>query len=256
MKYLSDSWEALISNSYGYNAKMQAEMPAWDIVRTLYINNYVLSNDTEQHIPKKIHQIWLGGKLPEKYIRFSDSWQDKNPTYEYKLWTDKDVDSIIMSKRNIFNQCHNKGMKSDILRYEILRQQGGIYVDTDFECLKPLDDLLYLDFFTGISYDAEMVLYMGLIATVPNHPIIVNCVNDVNRGYVGNNAMEIMDITGPYFFTRSFLKGVTKDTKGVVAFPMSYFYPMPNNVRHESDPYKYILPNSYAIHHWAVSWLG
>lgn len=45
----------------------------------------------------------------------------------------------------------NYGEKSDILRYEILCQFGGIYVDCDFECLKSFDGLLMCRFFTGFS---------------------------------------------------------------------------------------------------------
>jgi mannosyltransferase OCH1-like enzyme len=32
--------------------------------------------------------------------------------------------------------------KTDILRFEILYQFGGLHKDTDFECLKPIDDLI------------------------------------------------------------------------------------------------------------------
>ena len=31
------------------------------------------------------------------------------------------------------------GEKSDIFRYEILYRFGGVYVDTDFECIKPFE---------------------------------------------------------------------------------------------------------------------
>ena len=41
-----------------------------------------------------------------------------------------------MEKRDVFERAINPGMKSDIFRYEILKQIGGLYVDTDFECLK------------------------------------------------------------------------------------------------------------------------
>lgn len=254
MKYTEEGYDSLIRRSYGFSEKEQGSV-AWNKVKLLYQKNYVFCNDTQENIPRKIHQIWLGGRVPDKYKWFMDSWQRLNPTYEYRLWTDKDVNSIELTKRDIFNSAKNNGMKSDLLRYEILRQQGGIYVDTDFECLKPLDDLLYLKFFTGISYDAEMVLYIGIIGSVPNHPIMDLCVKLVNQHYNGNDAMTIMDLTGPYYFTRCFLRGTIDDTDRVVAFPVSFFYPLPNNLRGIADPYQFIRPCSYAIHHWGVSWL-
>lgn len=252
----TESYGELISRSYGYNREEQITSPAWATVRMLYENNYVNTQGGEDKIPKIIHQIWLGSAVPREYRIFMNSWQRLHPAWEYKLWTDASADALMCGNR-FYQQCHNNGMKSDILRYEILRQQGGVYVDTDFECLKPLDDLLYLDFFTGISYDAKMVLYIGIIGSAQNHPIIVHCCNDMHSSsaYAGNDAMAIMDLTGPYYFTRCFLKGVNGDTKGVVAFPMDFFYSLPNNMRGLNNPYQFVKPFSYAIHHWEVSWI-
>lgn len=253
MKYTEEEYDSMIQRSYGYIANEQGSV-AWNKVKFLYQKNYVFCNDTAEHIPRKIHQIWLGGRVPEKYREFMDSWQRFNPSYEYKLWTDKEAKDINMSKRNIFESCKNNGMKSDLLRYEILRQEGGIYVDTDFECLKPFDDLLYLKFFTGISYDAKMVLYIGIIGSTLGHGITTLCADLVNTSYGGNDAMTIMDLTGPYYFTRCFLRATIDDTDGVVAFPMDFFYPLPNNLRGINNPYQFVRPCSYAIHHWEVSW--
>ena len=34
------------------------------------------------------------------------------------------------------------GIRPDVLRYEILRQHGGLYADYDFELLRPLDEIM------------------------------------------------------------------------------------------------------------------
>jgi inositol phosphorylceramide mannosyltransferase catalytic subunit len=252
---MKEAFGILVSKSYAYNAEEQQSSPSWTVVRALYEHNYVFKEEKNVGIPKKIHQIWLGGDIPAKYDKFTESWRKFNPTWEYRLWTDNDVDNILMTNRRMFDIAQNKGMKSDILRYEILRQQGGMYVDVDFECLKPFDDLVYLDFFTGIAYDGRLVLYMGLIATAAHHPIIEACVSDMDTDYTGNNSVEIMDATGPYYFTKRFLSVTDKTTKGVVAFPMEFFYPWPNNLMGYPTPYDFVTPNSYAIHHWDVSWI-
>jgi len=249
-----EPFDILITRSYAHSQEEQDNSPDWAKLRALYKKNYI-QGASHQRIPKKIHQIWLGSELPEKYKRLTDTWRQFHPEWEYRLWTDKDVDSITLEKRNIFNACNNNGMKSDILRYEILRQQGGIYIDTDFECLKPFDDLIYLDFFTGIAYDSNVILYNGLIATVPHHPVIEMCASSLNTSYRGNDAMGIIEATGPYYFTRCFLSSVTKDTDGVVAFPMGFFYPLPNNITWDVDIKDYLCTYSYAIHHWGVSWM-
>jgi inositol phosphorylceramide mannosyltransferase catalytic subunit len=234
---------------------VEQSSPTWDVVSDLFAINYTESSETESRIPKIIHQIWLGGEVPVKYKKYMDSWRYYHPDWDYKLWTDKDVNDIFITKRSIFEACKNQGMRSDILRYEILRQYGGLYTDTDFECLKPFDDLMYLKFFTGIAYGDVFVLYVGLIACVPNHPIINACVNNLDTPYRGHGGNEVMAATGPYYMTRCFNETVDYDSSGVVVFPVEFFYPMPNTMRGRCNPKHYIKESSYAIHHFDVSWL-
>jgi hypothetical protein len=73
--------------------------------------------------------------------------------------------------------------------------------------------------------------------------------------YNESRASVIMNETGAYHFTRCFLSLVNNKSKGIVAFPMDFFYPLPNNKRDTLVPYLYTKPFSYAIHHWAVSWV-
>ena len=253
MKYTEETYEQLIRHSYGYSFNEQSQ-GGCPVVRALYEKNY-LNSDGERKIPKKIHQIWLGSPFPDKYRKFSESWRKFHPNWEYKLWTDSDVEGFGMKNIALFRTAQNKGHKSDIFRYEILNRFGGLYIDTDFECLRSFDDLCYLDFFTGIAYDAKMGLYNGLIATIPHHPIIENCANSFTDTYNGHIWQVIMDLTGPYYFTRCFLKNVNRESSGVVAFPTDFFYPLPNNERYLTNPYSKIKPCSYAIHHWDVTWL-
>jgi mannosyltransferase OCH1-like enzyme len=227
----------------------------WDILRSLYYANFTSHTGNEQRIPKKIHQCWLGGTISDKYKRLTESWQRFHPTWEYRLWTDDDVDELGMTRIKEFMSSQNLGTRSDIMSYEILKQHGGIYADTDFECLKPFDDLLFLKYFLGIAYDTRLELYHGLMACVPEHPIVSCCVNNQDRVYDGEDANLIMDATGPYHLTRCFLKTVRECPDGVVAFPMAYFYPWANYDRFNKDPYKDVQPFSYAVHHWHVSWL-
>jgi inositol phosphorylceramide mannosyltransferase catalytic subunit len=229
----------------------------WSDIELLYYRNYILPNIDafpEAIIPKKIHQIWLGGELPEKYKSFVESWKIWNPEYEYKLWTDKDADTFEFERPDIYYGSQNMGTRSDYFSYEILRKHGGIYVDVDFECLQSFEDLMFLKFFTSVAYDPKLEIYHGLMASVPNHPILDSCIKDIIP-YTGENGEKIMDSTGPYHLTRCLLKNVDSETEGVVAFPVQFFYPWPNYERFGKSPYRYIQPLSYAIHHWTVSWL-
>ena len=102
--------------------------------------------------------------------------------------------------------------------------------------------------------DTDVQLYIGLIGSVPGHPIIQNTIDSLGPIYHGNKGSEIMNITGVNVFTEAFFEYVDLNTKGVIAFPTPYFYPYPNNVRGTGNPYAYVTKDTYAIHHWAVSW--
>ena len=251
-----DTYLNLLRQSKLFNQDLFDGSDDWWLVKDLFDKNFVEERGRIGNlIPKKIHQIWLGGELPEKYKQFTESWKRFHPSWEYRLWTDKDADEFGMTRADAYYSSKNLGTRSDIFSYEILRRHGGLYCDTDFECLKPFDDLLWLNFFTSVAYDARLEMYHGLMASVPEHPIVNSCVADQIQ-YDGENGELIMNATGPYHLTRCFLKNVTENTQGVVAFPMQFFYPWPNYERFGKEPYKYIQSFSYAIHYWCVSWLN
>ena len=95
-------------------------------------------------IPKIIHQIHLGSKcLSELEKKWQSSWVQHHPDWKYCMWTDKCIETRLkITHPEILNTCDSFSEKSDILRFEILYQYGGLYIDTDFECLKPIDNLL------------------------------------------------------------------------------------------------------------------
>ena len=94
-------------------------------------------------IPKKIHQIWLGKEgVPKKSIKWMNSWKEFNPDWEYKLWNEENIKDLKVSDYDVYSKKINPGYRSDILRYIILNKFGGLYADTDFECLFVIECLL------------------------------------------------------------------------------------------------------------------
>jgi mannosyltransferase OCH1-like enzyme len=95
-------------------------------------------------ILKKIHQIWIGPKqLP---IIWCDSWRkryrEQYPGWEYKLWTDKEVATLKLRTQEYYDQEKMYQCKADLLRLEVLWNEGGIYIDADMVWLhKDLQDV-------------------------------------------------------------------------------------------------------------------
>lgn len=231
----------------------------WKKLQRLYSDH--LGGRKKHHknsrIPKIIHQIWLGSPFPEKYRAFQQSWISQHPDWEYHLWTDKEVEFLYLQNRSFYEAATNYGQKSDILRYEILCQFGGIYVDTDFECLKPLDILVEnCDFFSGLSDHIHSPdILNGLIGSVPNHPVLIACIQNLHGQIPSHSFDAIQAETGPVFFKRVFFNTIKKKTgeKNVI-LPATYFYPIPWHKRDAPDLNTMIRDNTFAIHHWEASW--
>lgn len=246
------------------NKKLRKD-PKWQRYQALYEKHILNGKPQEEvRIPKIIHQIWLGGPLPEKYKTIQKSWKQHHPDWEYRLWTDEDAKTFKMQNRALFESAVNWGEKADIFRYEILYQIGGLYVDTDFECLRPMDLLHHLtDFYIGMDTVERKFqsprLLNGLIASIPNHPILKECLSSMSGSGARDNFDLIQARTGPGLITRVFMNHAKDETHKNVALPSSYFYPLPACERCNSmgGPIKeeWAEEESYAIHYWDGSWI-
>jgi inositol phosphorylceramide mannosyltransferase catalytic subunit len=250
-----------------FNVDFANKNKDWQQVKILYEKNYLAKIDKEENnyqIPKKIHQIWLGGDIPEEYDGWRKSWKVTHPDWEYKLWTDEDAKKFKMVNRDAFDLVDNLGSKSDIFRLEILYKYGGIYVDTDFECLKPFDQICKMtSFFAGIAYSRSPEMCNALIGSSKTNPIIEAYMMRIKKAFGDGkkylNSNEVMERTGPYSFAKTYHEYVRKNDIDSIPFPVTFFYCFPNNERFKRSDKKvvrsYINPESFAVHYWSTSWV-
>ena len=216
--------------------------------------------ESNQKIPKVIHQVWIGGKIPEKYKRWTESWLVHNPDYDYILWDDRKVQDLSIVSTKVYMSQVNLGAKSDILRYYILEKFGGIYADTDFECLRPIPTrLLCSSGFAGLGYDNKPVVLNGLIGSEPGSRILQYILDRLlhNFDYCVNSTNSILKTTGPYMFTDVLLNNfLDYDSSGFVILPSTYFYPHPKYAFFTTlEASSLATPHTFAIHHWECSWM-
>jgi len=228
--------------------------------KTLYNKNSFLQIKPadKARIPKIIHQIWIGKKVPEKFVAFQKGWQQQHPDWHYILWTQNDISSFGFFNSALIRASHNPGEISDIMRYEILYRFGGVYLDFDFECLQPLDELNKLyDFYVGIQpLDSGLVqLGIGLIGSTPGHPILKHAIDNMATNWQRlENKRDPPQKTGPIYFTRSFFACAGKGKEIDIALPAHYFYPLGCR-EYTLEPTKWKREGAFGIHHWAGSWL-
>lgn len=214
----------------------------------------------ELGIPKIIHQIWVGSPIPGVFKELTETWKEKNPEWQHRLWDESAIlDLSDFSGKKAFARAKSNGVKSDIARYEILRQFGGVYADTDFECIKPLDSLCSkCTFFAGTIFGVAPGFANGLIGCVPSHPLIQRLCEETINPIKTTEIMDIINATGPGLLTRLYFEFEDKLESTDIMLPSQYFYPLPNFVHSvnmtRAEKMAYVSNESFAIHYWAVSW--
>ena len=128
-----------------------------------------------EHIPKKIHQIWIGPKQPP--IVWIDTWRKQyraqHPGWEYKLWTDAEVAELPMRMKDLYDKEAMYQCKADLLRLEVLWREGGIYIDADMVWLsKSLQDVVSLSIHIDIYIDVCVCMYVCVCVCVCIYPSI------------------------------------------------------------------------------------
>lgn len=201
-------------------------------------------------IPRLFHWIWLGSSpIPPQQRLWIDGWLRHHPGWDYHLWTDANLPPL--RNASSYAACTTAAQKADILRYEVVNQRGGVYLDTDVECIRNIETLVATcDAFVGQERPDERGPHYGnaIIGARPGHPAIDTVIDALPRSFAENSNRTISEQTGPDFLTR-----VLVGRSDMKFFPYRYFYPLD---WYEIGTRPRAVEDVYAIHHYTLSWLG
>ena len=221
-------------------------------------------------IPKVFHQIWVGDRsLPATATEFADTWRRHHPGWDLRLWTDENLPDGLVN-RDIYEQTTIPAQRADILRHEVLYQFGGVYLDTDFECLRNIEPLL-----SGATYfyadELPGMPSIGILGCTPRHEFARWCLDRVPERWPWKEG-EILNETGPGFFRRAIVEYLGERQAIPLFDPLSRRAAgnmlVPNGkprlqAFHPWVFYPYYLgedwvpeahTDAYAVHHWHKSW--
>ncbi|MBU2019156.1 MAG: glycosyl transferase [Bacteroidetes bacterium] len=208
-----------------------------------------------QRIPKTIHYCWFGGKpLPKMALQCIESWKKHLPNYEIIEWSEKNYDL----KSNQFVQEAYKQKKyafvTDYVRLDVLNRFGGVYMDTDVEVLKSLDEFLQLQAFSG--FETENLVPTGIMASEKNGEWVKEMISYYDqRPFILNGGKldtktNVLIISEQMAANGFELKNSLQEYKNCATFfPKDVFCPKNPNGKLE------LTPNSVCIHHFNGSWL-
>jgi mannosyltransferase OCH1-like enzyme len=210
-------------------------------------------------IPKLIHQTWKTDSIPKKWHPFVNKVKILNPGWSYKLWTDQENDEFVKREFPEFYQLFagfpRKIMRADTIRYLIMYKYGGVYMDLDYEVLKPFNfenKNIVLPLEECVK-DENSIKWIGncFLASVPEHKFWQDVINDLQKDPpVVTDHSQVLKATGPMLLTRIYNDNIYDD----IYTPERLFY-IPNLENKKKDIE--ILRNSgvtLGIHHGWGTW--
>ncbi|WP_220459802.1 glycosyltransferase family 32 protein [Rugamonas fusca] len=200
-------------------------------------------------IPKIIHLCWFGGgPMSPLHRKCVDSWRKYCPDYEIRTWNERNTDLDNEYCRAAI-QRRKWAFVSDWARFDILYRHGGVYLDTDIELIRPIDDLLGLGGCVNVQETARAVS-SGVIACEAGDPVI----GRARQLILDELIPKHLFVASPLILQRALDLdgGATNHT-----LPSKTFFPF-NPYDHDIDPnprqlmYGDITPATYGIHHYRL----
>ena len=174
-------------------------------------------------IPKIIHQTYKNHNLPETYKMCQSEIKRLHPDFEYRFYTDEDIDRIMETEFpqyfDKFNELPRMIMKIDMFRYFLMYRYGGLYADMDYLMFKPFD---ILDKKVVLPTNRDLdnnnnLTYLGncIFASVPNHPFwksLIDTLFEIDRKSLPSEGLDnVLNSTGPGFVFKMYNNYLNKN---------------------------------------------
>lgn len=220
-------------------------------------------------IPKVFHQTWKTEHIPPEYASYVAKLKAMHPGWDYQLWTDQAARDFTAAHYpdflSVYDSMPRNIMRADVIRYLILKQVGGFYLDLDYEVYRPFDDLVADNRLilpksrdeTEERMNGHWRLGNAILGSEPQHPfwnhIIQDLVNNPPSLERVGPQPDVEALTGPLFVTRvAQACGLADGVDGVWLAPREQFHGcLPTHPGKDgSRPGQ----NAYGVHFCSGTW--
>lgn len=206
-------------------------------------------------IPKVIHYCWFGkGKIPALSEKCIESWKKYCPEYKIVCHNEENFD---ITENKYAREAYDAGkwaFVSDYARLKVLYEEGGIYLDTDVELIKPLDKLIEETGYMGFDDNGIVSTGLGFACEKGNELVGALLADYDDISFIRPDGTY--DLTPcPDRNTKTMQKlgldiSIQKQLfMGIQMLPEDYLCPM----KYYTGK-KIITENTYSIHHFCASW--
>lgn len=207
-------------------------------------------------IPKVIHYCWFGNNpLPFEVKKCINSWKKICPDYEIRRWDETNFD---VYQNDFIKSAYGSkawAFVSDYARLKIVYDEGGIYLDTDVELKKSLDELRKNEGFFAIQQEGHYCnTGLGFGAKKENE--IVKTMLDLYDDLIYSEENKF-SIACPYLNTKALEKYGYSYSDDVIVIhnnlvlPPRFMDPMAPGKNKEN----LLCNDTVSIHHYSASWM-
>jgi mannosyltransferase OCH1-like enzyme len=224
--------------------------------------------DDQQMIPSILHQTAERGAFSEPTISYVSSWRRLNPGLKYQFFDDRArrefIAEVFPRYLNTYDSFAFGIQRADFFRYLAVYHFGGLYCDTDMECLQPFDTFfslkgLVLSIETRLTHQRQRELSYRhpfqiancIFAAEPRHPFLLGLIEQVVALIASRPPQtleNVEDLTGPRHLTRLFYEKPPSESvvlDQIYWMAPSYFGRWPG-----------LRTNAFACHHFLGTWKG
>lgn len=208
-------------------------------------------------IPKVIHYCWFGNNpMSELGLKCIESWKKYCPDYEIRLWNESNINLSSVAYMREAYEAKVWGFVPDVARLQIIYENGGIYLDTDVELLKPLDDLLENKAFAGLEGNEYVALGLGFGGEKGN-ATIKKLLDDYLQRHFRLADGTYDKTAAPRIQTNAlvalgFKPGThIQEIDELTIYPSEFFCPMDWRTGELN-----VTENTYSIHHYEATWFS
>jgi len=186
-------------------------------------------------IPKAIHHVWPGDD-EFRYAEWRRTWMKYHSDWTFYFWRLDNLPEGILetTKKVISDDRVSYVVKSDLIRLEVIRLFGGIFVCTDMECQQSFEKFLKYTSFCGTFFHT-----------------ICNALFGAEKGnkYIEEATIKVGEnICNDPVYASSSYEGVVSMSGGRAIRPFfEKFEAVFENIFYVPDK------DSYSVHHWTNS---
>ena len=189
--------------------------------------------------------------MPAELARMVRTWRFMHPEWSHHLWTEAELVPEFHRDpwvRDFVAQSCHLAQRANVYRFLLLRKYGGVYVDTDFECWRPMSDVFESpDGAAIVGLSKPGILCPALIAMPMGHSLADALVAEMFK-----RDPKVSRTLDSHLLTQVVL---AHQGNPVRILPSDAIYPLGSvNWEHARIAQSAEFPLAYAVHRWSSFW--